>query len=434
MTFKKIANICSVAALIMIGYLPLTAQLNEGQSLDKIVAIVGNEIIMQSDIETSILMMASQNPSVDTKSEELRKRILDNLIDEKLMITKAIEDSITVSNEEVEQRLDFLIQSRVQQVGSEKRLEDIYGMSISRLKYEYRDMVKKQMLAQKLQQTKFGEINVSPAEVEEFYKEYKDSLPQIPEQVDIYHIVKNIESDATAKEDAAKLAQRVRDSIVAGGDFAEFAKRHSDDPNTREDGGDLGWFDKGKLYPDFEQAAFALQEDETSLPVETPFGIHIIQTLEKKPNSIHCRHILFKIGQTTDDRENAKNFLLDIKKKVEEGKSFEEFARKHSDDKDTRGFGGSLGKVPLTQLPESVRNTVMELPEGGVTEPMPYNADPTKPAYHIMYKKKYFPEHEASFEDDYKQIELMAKNLKQQELFAKWLEELREEMYWEIKE
>jgi peptidyl-prolyl cis-trans isomerase SurA len=409
-------------------------QVKSGEVLEKILAVVGNEIITQSDIDGYLMMLQQQNPSLDVKSPAVRNQVLEFMVNEKLVITKAIEDSIQVSDDEVNQRLDYLIQSKVQQYGSEKRLEDVLGISISRLKFEYRDEVRKSILSERLKQTKFGEIKVTPKECEEFYKDYKDSLSILPVQIELYHIVKNVEANATAKEDSYKLAKKIRDSILSGGNFADFAKRYSSDPGTKSEGGELGWVERGKLFPEYEKAAFALQEGEVSLPVETPFGFHIIQTLEKKKESIRTRHILFKFGQTDADKDSTKNLLLELKRRVEAGEKFEDLAKHYSDDKDTKGFGGFIGKALITELPAGVKDILDKLTDGGISDPLPYNADQTKQSFHILYKKKTYPEHKPTLADDYPQIERLAVNFKQNKLYTDWIATLRKEMYWEIKE
>ena len=229
---KSLKLLIIPALLLTFVVFKSNAQVEDGQTIDKIIAIVGEEIVMKSDLDGSLMFLASQNPGIDINDPEVRKMVLDNLINEKILVTKAIEDSIEVADEEVNQQLDYLIQLKVQQLGSEKRVEDVYGISISRLRYEYREEVKKQILSEKFRQQMLGEITTTPKEVEEFYQEYIDSLPMIPAQVELYHIVKNIEADNTAKKDVFKLARAVRDSIINGGDFAEFAKRYSSGPRN----------------------------------------------------------------------------------------------------------------------------------------------------------------------------------------------------------
>ncbi len=407
----------------------------EGDTLDKIAAIVGDEIVMQSEVKTQILMMAQQNPNINIEDKDLYDKILDEIIAQKLIITKAIEDSVVVTDDEVEQRWDYFLQSVVSQYGSEKRVEQVYQMSIGGIKNEYSEQIRKSLLAQKLTQQKFMNIKVTPREVEDFYNQYKDSLPEVPLKIEVSHIVKNVTASNTAKDDALNKAKLIRDSILSGqATFADMALRHSDDPGTREDGGDLGWFDKGKLVPEFEKAAFQLQEGQISLPVESPFGYHLIQTIEKKPDAINTRHILIKLDESNDDRDAAIKFLQELKKEVvENGKDFTILAKQFSDDKDTRGFGGVLGSFALEELPPNLSSLLNNMKVGEISDPAPYMADPSKQAYHIVMKKRVIDAHKPNLKTDFDELEKRAKIKKQMESRLEWIQKLKKELYWEKK-
>lgn len=409
------------------------AQLKEGETLDKVIAVVGNEIIMLSDLNGQMAIFAQQDPKIDITNPEIRKKILDAMINEKLVVTKAIEDSIVVTDEEIKQRWDYQLQNLVSHYGSEKRVEDIYGMSIARMQYEYRDEIRKQILAERIRQQKFGELKSNQQDVEEFYNKFKDSLPAIPLQIELFHIVKNVTASTKEKEQIYELAKNVRDTILKGGDFADFAKRYSNDPGTASAGGELGWFDKGKLFPEFEKAAFELQVGQISLPVETPFGYHIIQTENKNKDSVMTRHILFKFGKSDADKEKVVATLNALKEKVVKGENFEELAKRESEEKETQGFGGLLGKFPVSQIPESLKEIIDKIPDGGISDPLPYSNEP-KVSFHIIYRKRTIAEHKPTLKDDYKELEQYASSEKQKRLYMEWVETLRKTMYWEIKE
>jgi peptidyl-prolyl cis-trans isomerase SurA len=411
----------------------LAQQIKEGESLDKIAAIVGNEIIMQSDIKGKLVLLAQQNPSIDINNPETRNKVLNSLIDEKLVIMKAIEDSVVVGEDEITQRWDYFLKQLIQYYGSEKRIEDVYSMSLSRLQFEYRDLIKKQLLIEKIQQQKFSSVKSSGREVEQFFKEFKDSLPNIPEQTELCHIVKYVKSDNEAKERTFALAKKVRDSIIAGGNFADFAKRYSNDPGTANVGGDLGWFAKGKLLAEFERAAFDLTPGQISMPIETPFGYHVIQTIDKKRDSVLTKHILFKIIQSTDDNDRVIKQLTEIKAKVDKGESFTTLAKTESDENESKGFGGSIGTFDAGNMPVNIKDFVTKMAVGEVSQPLPYTLDPTKPAYRLLYKKAVIAEHKPSMENDYKLIEQKASMYKQMKQYQDWIETLRKSMYWEIK-
>ncbi len=425
-----------ITALLLAAALTcqLYAQIKEGETLDKIVAVVGEEIIMLSEVKSTMMQYAYQNQGIDPNDEKLREEVINSLINEKLVITKAKEDSIEVSEAEIEAEWQFMLEHYIRAYGSRERLENVYGMSVDRMKYEFRDQLKNRLLFGKIKNKKTSEISVSPREVKEFYEEYKDSIPPIPEQYMLYHIVRYIKTPDDAKEQLLKLARRVRDSILAGGSFADFARRYSKDPGSASDGGELGWVARGRLIKEFEDMAFSLQEGQISLPVETPFGYHIIQTMEKAEDKIKVRHILFKLGQTDEDKQEAINFLNDIRDSAAKGKDFEKLAKKYSEEKETQGFGGFIGKIEKSRVPGNIKSIVENLEDGEISEPHPYNADPVKPAYHIIYKKKAIPEHKANLEDDYKEIEMLALTHKQNRVFQDWIKELRETVYWERKD
>ncbi|MFM6956730.1 MAG: peptidylprolyl isomerase [Ignavibacteria bacterium] len=397
----------------------------KSQVLDKIIATIGREIVLQSDIEGRMAMFLQQNPKVNPADPELRKQVLESLINERLMVTKAVEDSIAILDEEINQSLDFMMQNLIQTYGSEKRVEDLYGMSISRIRKNYREEVRKQLLVERLQQQRFMGVKCTNREVEDFYTQYRDSIRVIPASVELAHIVKHIKPSADAKEEVKRLALKIRDSIVKGIDFAELAKRHSGDPGSASTGGDLGWVDKGKFVAEYERAAYDLQPGETSQPIESPFGFHIIQTIEKRKDASHTRHILLKLGGSADDKSRVEKILNDLKERIEKGESFEEMAKQYSDEKETQGFGGSMGVIELNRLPADLKSIVEGLSEGGVSKPLPYMSDPTKPSLHIILKKKNIAEHAPSLNSDFKKIEQMAVQQKQAKMMESFLKELR---------
>lgn len=425
-----ILNRCFSYALVAIFS---TIVLFGQESMEGIVAVVGREIVLKSDIDGQIELIAQRDPHLDKRDPKLRQSVLDALINERLIMTKAIEDSIEVTDDEITNRMEYQIQSLIQQFGSEKRIEEIYGMSMTRVRREFRDEIRKRLLVEKLQQKQFGSVKASRADVEGFFTRYRDSLPVVPERVDLYHIVKYVKPSEEKSKEAYTFAMRIRDSILSGKPFADFARRYSGDPGSAENGGDLGSVEKGKFVAAFEAAAFGLEPDEISLPVETPFGWHIIQLISKTTSSITSRHILIRVGQSDEDRDRVKQALAEIKKRVEAGEDFESMARALSEEKETQGFGGAMGQIELVRLPEEMRMAIEALPDGGVSVPLPYAADPTKPGFHLLFRKSMIPAHAATVDSDYKQIEQMASYEKKQRLEAEWVLQLRRSLYWEIR-
>lgn len=429
---KFISNIC----IFFLFTLILNSQeikLENNKSIDKIVAIVGKEIVMSSEVDAQMARLLQQDNSLDFFDEDKRNEVLNALIDEKLLIQKAEKDSIQVSDQEIDQRWDQLLSMWKSQYGSLSRIEQLFGKTISRIKLDFKDQIKNQILTQKLNFQKFGDLNVSVKEVEDFYNDYKDSLKYMPDQYEVAHIVRNVKVDNSAKESAYNLAKSIRDSILNGIEFKLLASNNSQDPTTKDDGGELGWVKKGLLFPEFEKSAFALTTGETSLPVETPFGYHIIQTLEKKTDQVKTRHILIKFNNTNNNKDKVINLLDSIKTSVlNSEKSFEEFAKEYSEDENTKGFGGIIGKVTLQDLPSQIQTQIKSMKEGDISDPLPYGNDPNKPAYEIFYFKKFYPQHKMNLEEDYESVEIIAKNYKQRELVQDWIKELRKELHWEI--
>jgi peptidyl-prolyl cis-trans isomerase SurA len=420
--------------VLVIPALGLFAQQpQEGEEIDKIVAVVGNDIIMLSELNAQILMFAQQDQTLNPQDPMVKTRVLEMLINEKLVTMKAIEDSIEVSDDEIKAKWQEQLNDYVKYYGSVKRIEDIYGMSIDRMQYEFREEIRKHLLNQKIKAKKFSEVKVTHKETEEFYAMFKDTLPNVPAQVELFHIVKLIQPKKATKEAIYKLAISIRDSLLKGGSFSDFASRYSGDPGTVNSGGDIGWIGKGKLFIEFEQTALALQTGDISLPTETPFGYHLIELLGKNRDSIHTRHILFKFSQSSEDKDETIAFLNKLRETaIRKDTSFEDLARRYSEENETKGFGGLVGKFPLNNLPPSMQEMINKLDVGGISEPIPYGQEP-KASYHILYKKSIIPEHKASLEQDYKQIEMMAINYKQGNLYQAWIETLRKTMYWEIK-
>ena len=257
-------------------FLLIICTANSQDVLDKIVAVVGNEYITQSELEFQTNLYAAQR-KISPSTPGLKKQVLDNLVNEKLIYAQANLDSITVTDDEVNQRIDYQIQLFEQQFGSKENVEKAYGMSIEKIKRELSDNIRKQLMIQKLQQKNFGTIDVSRREVEEFFNKFKDTLGVIPEKVEIAHIFRNPRTSSAAKAKAKALAEAILDSLKHGANFAEMAKKYSEDPGSAVHGGDLGFVKKGVFYPQFEAAAFALQPGQISDVVESPVGFHIIQ-------------------------------------------------------------------------------------------------------------------------------------------------------------
>ncbi len=403
------------------------------QVLDKVVAVVDNEVILKSEVDFQTSIFATQR-QIDPKTPGLKEQILNSMIEEKLVYAQSELDSIVVTEEEVNQRINYQIEMFKQQYGSTANIEKMYGMSIDRIRRELRDDVKKSLMSQRLQEKNFGGLQSTRREVEEFFEVYQDSIGMIPEKVSMYHIFRNPKTSEASKVQFRVKAQQILDSIKAGADFSELAKKYSEDPGSAVQGGDLGFVKKGVFYPEFEEAAFKLQQGEISDLVESPIGYHIIQLLEKRGESINTRHILIKIKSDDDADLRTIEFLTELRDSIVKGlEKFESFAKKHSEDKESAPFGGELGTFYLNQLDKNLLDIVGKLKEGEISFPRRIEFAPGSYGYHIVYLKSRVPQHKASLQDDFNEIKKLADEHKRQKEYEKWISLLKEKIFWEIK-
>lgn len=401
--------------------------------LDKIVAVVDNEIILQSELDFRTNMYAAQK-KLNPSDPNLKKQVLNAMIDEKLLQVQAKLDSIVVSDEDVKRRLDYQIDLFIQQYGSREKVEEIYGMSIEKIKRELRDDVRKNLMAQSLQQKKFGQIDVTRHEVEDFFKTYRDSLGLIPEKYTVAHIFMNPKANEKVKSKARNFAQSILDSLKLGADFAEMAKKYSEDPGTAQLGGDLGYTKRGRLVPEYESAAFALNTGQISQVTESAFGFHIIQLLDKKGESIHTRHILIKIKNDEDTDLKTIEFLSDLRDSIKSNKgTFEAYAKKYSEDKSNAKTGGKLGTFEASQLDQKMLEAVNKLRVGDISYPSRVELGQGIYGYHIIKLIDKKPEHQPNLDTDFDDIKQLAEYKKQEKMYTSWIQEIKEKIYWDIR-
>lgn len=414
---------------VLLSFITINAQ----QVADKIAAVVDNEIILKSELDFRLTMEAAQR-NLDPKNEALQKQILNQLVEEKLLYAQAELDSVTVKDEQVTEVLENQINYFIQQYGSKEKLEQIYGMPVEKIKRTMRDDTRKSLMAQSVQQKKFGELQVSRKEVEEFYDSFKDSLGIVPDKYTLAHIFQNPKTGEQIKKKAKDFAQSLLDTLKKGADFAELAKKFSGDQGSASQGGDLGFVKRGVLVPEFEAAAYSLSQNQISGIVETQFGYHIIQLLERRGDAVHARHILIKFN--TDDQADLKaiEFLNELRDSIGTGKNtFEYYSKKYSDDKNTGKFGGELGTFEVNQLDKSLTDIIYKLHEGEISFPKRLEIDRNTYGYHIVKLLKRVPEHKANLDLDFNEIKRLTEYYKRQKLYAKWMEELKAKIYWEIR-
>ena len=280
-------------------------------------------------------------------------------------------------------------------------------------------------------QNKFGNIHVSRRDLEEFFNTYKDSLPVVPDEAELYHLLVYPKPSSDVKSRVLDLANKILDSIKAGADFSVMAKRYSEH-SSGANGGDLPWVKRGTFVKEFEEAAFALQNGQVSNVIETPLGLFIIKLMDRRGDNILVKQIQLKIKKSESDNETTIQFLKEQKEKVKKGEKFADLARKYTEDPQTKDFGGYLGRLTLTDIPEDLAKLVKEIKPGEISDPVTMTVG-SNTAYHIVLVEKFIPSHKMTLETDMLRIESIAKNFKKQNERTKWLNEIRKNIYIDIR-
>ena len=398
------------------------------QIVDEIIAVVGNEVVLSSDIETQYLQYLSQGY---TDSEEVRCQIIEDVLYQKLLVHQAKLDSTDVSEDDVNQELDSRLNSFISQLGSEEALEEYFKKSTSELKIEFYEIIYNQLLTQRMQSSITSSVSITPEEVKLFFQEMKKSsdIPVMPTTLEISQIIKIPEITLDEKSRIRKKLISFRDRIKNGEDFTVLATLYSDDTESANNGGELGFVGRGALVPEFESAAFSLKGDQISEVIETQFGYHIIQLIERRGETVNVRHILLKPKVSSASLLEAKTQLEKVEGLMKSKEiTFEEAARFHSDDvsKNNGGLlinpqtGSSLFTVE--ELPLNIRYSADRMNEGDVSSISQFVMDDGKKAYRIIKITRKLKEHSANLIDDFSLINDAALNEKKQQKISKWVD------------
>lgn len=427
----------AVSALFLLITMSSIAQ--QKQVIDQVAALVGRNIILQSDIENQYINYRHQQ-AIHGTAAEVRCSILEDMLFQKLLVAQAEVDSIVVEDAQVNAELDRRIGMFIQQFGSQEKLEQYYNKSITQIKSELFDVIKEQLLSQQVQQQIIGEATVTPSEVKSFFKSIpEDSIPQIKTEYTIQQIVKNppisIEEKIRVKEELLELRKR----ILNGENFSTLAILYSEDPGSAKNGGELGFYGRGQLYPEFEAVAFKLKEGEVSDVVETEAGYHIIQMIERKGDYINVRHILLVPKVSPADLYKARTELDSIARLIRSDSiSFDDAVVKFSEGKN-KNNGGYLineytggNKFEAEQLDPQVSFVIEKLKVGEISNPVPMKTEKKKDAYRILYLKAKTKPHRANLKDDYPTIQQWALQKKQKEVVDKWVNDKVKNTYVRI--
>lgn len=403
--------------------------------IDRVVATVGGEIILLSEVQEQFAYIKKEQP---TLPDDYRCIVLQNLIVQKLLVNQAKLDSVEVKDEEVETQLNARIDRLMLYFNQDpKAIEEFYGQSIDQIKEQTRSDMRSQLLAERMQGQITATATITPSEVQRFFKDIPtDSLPYFNAEVEIREIVYKPRVNAEEKEKARKTIEELRTRIVDGGeDLATLAKKYSDDPGSGSNGGDLGWQKRGTFVPEFEAMAYKLDKGQVSAVVETEFGFHIIQMLERRGNLIHTRHILVKPAITDADLATAKAKLDTVRNLIlSNNLTFSEALKKHGD-KNQASFNND-GRVAnprtgntffeVADLDTDIFFAIDGLGVGGVSQPFEFRTPDGATNFRLVQLVSRSKPHKADLRQDYGKIQMAALDQKKAEFTEKWvLEKLR---------
>ena len=431
MKIKSIA--CVVFSLL------LSAIQAQSVVVDKVVGVVGKSLIKYSDVENQYLQYLNQGGADEP---DIKCQIFEDLLVQKLMVTQAEVDSIEVSDAEVEQEFNSRIQYYISQVGSEEKLVEQTGKSIIEMKRDMWDNIREQSLMQRERVQIVQNISITPNEVKDYYNSLsKDSIPYVESEIELSQIVLYPKSSEEAIIEVRERLLNLRERINNGENFATLAVLYSEGPSAPR-GGDIGWSSKGELDPAYAKAAMALKQGQTSKIVESDFGFHLIQLIERQGDRIHTRHILMKPKIPVEYKEQAINKIDRIVDLIHaDSLSVSEAARIYSQDKNTALNGGkrvnpmtNTTKFALTDFESSEYYIIRKLSTGEMSEVYESTDENGKLVYKVIKITRKTTPHVANLKDDFDMLKQYAVQDKQDKIIQKWIEEKLKSTYVRIEE
>ena len=437
-------KILSVLWLACCACLSAVAQDNV---IDEIVWVVGDDAILRSDIETQRLYMLNEGQRFDGDPYCV---IPEQLAIQKLYLNQAKIDSITANENQVIQSVDQWMNMAVNQMGSREKLEEYMGKKFSQIKEERKETVREQQIVQQMQQKLIGEIKLTPAEIRKYFNQLpQDSLPTIPTTVEV-QIVTMEPKIPFEETDAIKARLRDFTEQVNTGkmEFSTLARLYSEDPGSSVRGGELGFMSKTQLLPEFANVAFNLKDPKrVSQIVQTEYGYHIIQLIEKRGDRINCRHILLKPKVSDKELTEATTRMDSLYNDLQAEKfSFDEAATFVSADKDTRNNKGLMvnqsyessnygtPKFEMQELPQEIGKVVYQMEVGDISKPFTMLTDKQKEVVAIVKLKARVNGHKANLADDFQAMKQLVESRKREELLNDWIRKKQKTTYVRISE
>jgi peptidyl-prolyl cis-trans isomerase SurA len=413
------------------------------KSVDKVIAVLGSDVILLSELNQQYVMYLNSGNPVD---EKVKCYILQQMLIQHLLKQQADIDSVMVDDKQVDDELDRRMRTQIQRAGGQDKLEEFLNKSVLQYKDELRPDVKDQLQANKMQGTITEKVSVTPSEVKKYYDSYKkDSLPDIPAEYEIGAIVLHPQLTKTEKQRFFDKLDAIRLRVKSGEDFAFLAKTYSEDPGSAPEGGDLGFFDRSTMAKEFTAYAFKLKAGELSPVFETDFGFHILQVIERRGEQVHARHILIRPQTTPQSLDRTKLHADSIYNNLLTNKiSFSTAASLYSDDKESKYNGGMIlfadqQTARTTFIPADILDPkdfliIDTMKVGEVSKPVPFTGQDGKEGYKIVLLKSKIPPHKGNLDQDYAKFKEKAQQQKSDRVMSEWFEKRRKGTYIRIDE
>lgn len=428
----------TLALFSLVLFAGITAKA-QSQMLDEVIAVVGKYPVLLSDLQSAMLEREKQGLPTDACPT------FEALVYQKLLIAQADRDSVTVEDAEVDRELAQRMAYFIQQFGSEEKLEAFYGKRVNVIKDELRADVSEQLLAQKMIGKINGESKLTPSEVRSFYNSVpKDSLPLISSEVELQQITMKPVFSPEAKQLAKETLEGYRQRVLNGEKMSTLARLYSEDPGSAAEGGLIGNVARGLYDPAFEAVAFSLKTGEVSKVFESSFGFHFIQLIQRKGDLVDLRHILVMPKMTNADFFRCKQRLDSVYAEITEGRiSFEDAAKKFSDDDNTRQNGGLMinPQTASTRFSnddlvqgddDKLIVTLNSMQPGDISKPMQFLGFDRKPGFRIIRLKNRIDPHKANLRDDYQKLSAMAGEERNIRLRKEWIKKRSKITYIKI--
>lgn len=418
--------------LTLLVLLPASSAVHaQRETVDKIVAVVGDQIVLASELAGQIQFIALQSgrqPRSEREVEEFQDEVLNQMISDQLFLIAARRDTtISVRDDEVEMALDERVATISKNFPTEQAFLDALaaeGITLRELRKRFKSEVKNQILKQRFIQKKLSSVSISRHEVEQFYNEFRDSIPVQPEATKLAHVLLSIQPSTKVEDSVRQRTTELRQEILNGADFADISREYSS-LGAGADGGDLGWISREDVVDEFARAAFLLQTGDISGVVRSPFGFHVIKCEGKRDDKLKLRHLLLAVPPTAEDTSRVVQLADSLVQSLRDGASFEETAKIFSADNETRAQGGELGWFALANLPPEFASAI-----AGWKTPGEYRGPiTTQYGVHIFKLLEYQAEKEYTLEDDFDSLKELARQDKTGRLVDKWIGQIKDETY-----